>query len=196
MNGNERERSTGKATGRRWLQFSLSALFLALTAICVVLGLLNQRVEQQRQAITAIRALGGWAGYNGTQESMPWGPNLAWLSRRLPREFLGSITSEAMFVDLQGTSAGDADMPLVPPVRHVVWLRLDGTTVGDEGLARLSGFTHLKILRLYGTRVTDAGLAHLESLRHLEYLDVGGTVVSESAVADLQRALPGCAIVR
>jgi hypothetical protein len=174
----------------------LPTLFLSITALCVVLGVLNWRVEQQRQAITAIRARGGRAGYNGQPESATLGASLAWIQTLLPRDFAGSFLPEAMFVDLHGTAVGDAELALLPNVRHVVWLRLDGTAVGDAGLARLSGLRQLKTLRLYGTRVTDAGLAHLESLRGLEYLDVGGTAVSEAGVASLQQALPGCAIVR
>ena len=47
-----------------------------------------------------------------------------------------------------------------------------------------------------GTEVTDAGLKELKGLKALTRLEVGNTKVTDEGVKDLQKALPGCRVIR
>src|SRR5262245_2272727 len=51
--------ATAPKRRRRWLSFSLRSLLLAMTVLCVWLGLKMNEARQQREAVTAIRSLNG-----------------------------------------------------------------------------------------------------------------------------------------
>lgn len=76
---------------RRYLTFSLRALFILVTASAVWLGIVVHRAHEQREAVKAIQALGGGVRYDweylGTGE--PHGP--AWLRQLIGDEFFQEV---------------------------------------------------------------------------------------------------------
>ncbi len=69
---------------RRWRQFSLAALLIAVTIAAVWIGWLAHRVRQQREALALIDQLSGTVYFEHEQEAWkqkkkPELPGLAWL---------------------------------------------------------------------------------------------------------------------
>jgi hypothetical protein len=48
---------------RRWAQFSLATMFVAVTVLCVWLAVVVNRANRQRDAVAAIEALDGLVEY-------------------------------------------------------------------------------------------------------------------------------------
>jgi hypothetical protein len=84
---------------RRYLTFSLRTFFVLLTALAVWLGVVVNRAREQREAVKAIKAVGGhvlydWQlRYGGSlfvfDEGEPAGP--AWLRRVIGDEFFQDV---------------------------------------------------------------------------------------------------------
>lgn len=53
---------------RRYLTFSLRTLFVLVTAFAVWLGVIVNRAREQREAVEAIEAAGGWIGFDWETE--------------------------------------------------------------------------------------------------------------------------------
>ena len=81
---------------RRWLQYSLRTFFVLLTVLCVWLGWLTYKANEQRKAVEWVREMGGTVFYNygfdedGHEADAP-GPK--WLREMLGREFLDQVVS-------------------------------------------------------------------------------------------------------
>lgn len=189
---------------RRWFQFRLGALFLAVTAGCVALAWLaheRDEVRKRNSAITVIETLGGFVTFDNTQ---PFGSS--WL-----RPLVGeSSPGEVVAVRLQGTEVKDAELAQcvggltklrelwidqsgitdaglvhIAHLKDLEELSLFYTAVTDAGLVHLVGLRKLKLLRLDQTRVTDAGLVHLADLTKLEVLDLHSTHVTDTGLVHL-----------
>ena len=71
---------------RRWAQFSLGTMFVVVTVLCVLcawLAVKVNRAHRQRDAVDAIRRLGGYAAYE------PAGPS--WLRELLGDDFFAHV---------------------------------------------------------------------------------------------------------
>jgi hypothetical protein len=102
---------------------------------------------------------------------------------------LGHLT-ELVWVGLDGTAVGDADMAILARSKGLFHLNLSHTQVGDAGLARLGELSKIEHLALSDTRVTDRGLASLTGLSKCWYLSVQGTGVTDGGVAQLSAKFP------
>jgi hypothetical protein len=100
---------------------------------------------------------------------------------------------EAYFTFCNVTDAGLKD---INDLKQLEKLGLWGTKVTDAGLKDLKGLNNLTYLNLSSTKVTDAGLKDLIYFQQLKELDLKRTKVTEAGVKELQKALPGCKILR
>ncbi len=75
-------------------------------------------------------------------------------------------------------------------------LSLQNTSVTDAGTEQLAKLSSLKALLLDGSKITDQGLPSLKSLNKLTLLSVRRLNVSPQSVDELQKALPGCKILK
>ena len=158
---------------RRWLQFRLRTLLIAILVLSLPLSWLGvrlQRVRQQRETRDVIHLLGGRVFYDWelrfSDIVRPQDVRKRWLMN-LPG---ADIFAEVAMVDLNHTSVTDAD------------------------LKQLCGVTSLKCLWLCNTQITDAGLEHLKGLDNLVIVQLHSTQVTPEGVKDLQKALPDCTI--
>src|SRR5262245_18603147 len=113
---------------RRWLRFSLRTLLVAMTILCVWLGLKVNAARRQREAVAAIAKSGAIIRYDYEMISVPGSPNTlgynpnaappgpAWL-----RGFLG----EDFFCD-------------------VIGIFFPGSTITESDLSQLAKFPELK----------------------------------------------------
>ena len=170
---------------RRWFQFSLRSLLIAVTLVAGLLVAWRAYVEpyrRQREVMKLIEELGG--EYN----TEPGGPS--WL-----RGIFGDDNFQNIIeISLRSTDVSDADLTHLKGLANLRTLSLSLTSVGDAGLAHLKGLTNLKKLVLCGTRVSDVGLSHLKALTNLQELWLGGAQVSDVGAKQLQKALPNCQI--
>ncbi|HEV3344338.1 MAG TPA: hypothetical protein VG125_28440 [Pirellulales bacterium] len=71
---------------RRWFQFSLRALLVALTALGVWLGFKAEKAHRQRDAVRAIEKLGGVVRYGWQPEVSAWWSDVAGIVRLVPSD--------------------------------------------------------------------------------------------------------------
>lgn len=78
-------------SGRRWLQFSLRGFLVVLTTGCLWLGWKVERAREQREAVAAIKELGGTVYYDWEIDTggKPRGP--AWLRRLIGDEHFQKV---------------------------------------------------------------------------------------------------------
>jgi hypothetical protein len=169
---------------RRWLQFSLRTAFVGLTVFAVWLGVIVNRAREQREAVKAIEALGGWVTYDSLQASD------SLLRRWLPQDYIDGVEE----VSLRSTRATDDVVAHLKALKELERLQLDSCYVTDAGLAHLQGLTNLRVLTLDYTRITDTGLVHLVRLTKLRWLFLQETGVTGEGIARLKKALPNCEI--
>ena len=108
----------------RYLTFSLRTLFLALTALAVWLGVVVNRAREQREAVKAIEALGGYVIYDWQLQPSPDGGSAmkpdakptapAWIRRVIGDDFF----QEAKWAGLQNSSHGPKDSHVLQALPH------------------------------------------------------------------------------
>ena len=177
---------------RGWFRFSLRSMLLALTLLCIWLGILASRASDQRQAVAAIRALGGRVLYDYQMPGSGAPNDSNWLRGIMQHDFFANV----VFVGLIGTDATNADLVHLQRLRKLEGLSLVGTDLTDESLAQVAACTNLKTLDLRLTETTDAGLVHLQRLVKLQSLDISLLPLTPEGVDALRKALPNAQILR
>jgi Leucine-rich repeat (LRR) protein len=173
---------------RRWFQFSLRTLlvFVTLCAIaCSWLAVKMQQAQKQREAVAAIRGLGGRVDHDylineeGELRENPGPQTPRWLLRLFGIDLFSSVAA----VDQAGmTDANAKTLELFPRIRR---LSIYGTLT-DAGLQHLRRLTHLRALSLRATRVTDAGFENLKGLRELDDLELADTQITDATLEQLR----------
>jgi Leucine-rich repeat (LRR) protein len=166
-----------RARGR--LRFSLKWLLLAITAICVWLGMLTYRANRQKEAVETIGKVGGIVAYRHQWDfsgefpqiianRKPPGP--AWLRKLIGDHYFVRADTTWLF----GSGDTDAAIGAVATLHELEILHLQGPNVTDQALAQIRHLRRLRRLDLDGTSITDEGLAHVANLTELESLTIAG----------------------
>ena len=206
----------------RWLKrrgrLSIRGLVVLVLVVGGGLGWEIRSAREQRAAVAAIHARGGYVAYDiewqlatpNPHRDHSWHPRqlldrqLArhpWLDRAIRRvgiDHFGNVVVVRISQNWSGQqpNVGAATMAQIGRLRRLDILSLDGTTVTDADLAALKDLADLRYLVLSDTNITDAGLVHLAGLLNLATLHVGGTKVTAAGVARLKRALPALLAIR
>ena len=195
---------------RRWLQFSMRTLLVAMTLLAIALGWVAYEREQTRQRREGIERLEGLA----TRSIRSGGSQPAWSECLFGADPLANWDEIYMRFDefsdeqsewlkgmsqitglgLTGTELTDAGLPNIRGLTKLVSLHLAETRVSDAGLIHLRGLANLEYLDLGGTHITDAGLENLYELKHLRRVWIDDTSVTPAGVEKLERALPNTII--
>ena len=127
---------------RRYLQFSLRTLLLAVTVFAVCLGVLCREARIQEDIRARVQVLGGRADYFHELEhygscfyrpaSTPNPRRLAWLTDFIGRDFFYRV----FMVNLDGTNAADEDLEAISRLRGIQRIRLVGTRVTIDGVCQ------------------------------------------------------------
>jgi hypothetical protein len=140
---------------RQRFQFGIRSLLLVLIVAlpCSWLAVEMKRAKDQREAVAAIKKLGGCVAYS-------WGyqPEPAWLWSCLVDNFFAEAADSLGF----DTRVTDEELAHIARLTELQRLWLDGTRVTDAGLVHLAGLPQLQVLSLSQTRVTGAGVAKLK----------------------------------
>ena len=142
---------------RRWLQFSLRTLFVVVTVFCVWMGWQVNTAKQQREAINAIRELGGWAYYdfqivNTTSSLSSYNETIDLNTESWVPTFLLKLTGHDFFHDVVRVNMS---------YQSFGGKRLDNDLFSDESLQYLVAFPRLRWLGLHGTQATDEGMKYV-----------------------------------
>jgi Leucine-rich repeat (LRR) protein len=182
----------------RWYQFRLRSLFVVMTMACIGMswvGLKMQQARRQKEAVEAIKGLGGWVRYDyqwdqlGFAQAFPQAitykgigspepPGPSWLRSLFGLDFFARVVEAVIETDAQTEH--------LKGLHRLETLYLTGNRVTDVGMARLEGLTQLQDLTLVGSRVTNTGLEHVGGLSQLQNLNVGGTQVTDAGLKHLK----------
>ena len=202
---------TAETPKRRWFQFRLRTLLIAIVVLSLPLSwfaVKMERARRQREMVKTVCEAGGNVIYG-----KPWYPVPKWM-----RDFFGDdLFFPVVDVGFPG-ALGDNEVPCLKgqtrlktlylshtcitdsalehlrELTNLQMLYLDGTQVTDTGLEYLKGLTNLSWLSLDDTQITDAGLEHLAGLTSLKVLLIYDTQVTPEGINKLQEALPNCKI--
>jgi hypothetical protein len=172
---------------RRWFQFSLMQLLLAVLIAGSCLGLLTAKINNKRRercAVAAIQELNGVVTYSKTSGGIPPGP--AWLRAILGDDACAEVESvffcEPLYLPHPWLT--DDDLVHLRPLKGLRRLRLWGQFT-DAGLACLAGMNDLEVLVLEDVQLTDAGVANMQALRQLTVLNSLRSKISDIGLENL-----------
>jgi hypothetical protein len=175
---------------RQRLRFSLGTMLVVVTLLCLVFGLWTSRAVRQREAVTALQAIGDDVQVRYAYEvnadyewkyAEPPGPE--WLRGLLGIDYLSSATSVRIY------HAKNDQLALLKGLAGLRALDLSAChEVTDAGIAHLRELTSLRKLTIYGSQMTGAGLSALAPLTNLQeiYL-LGCDNVTDDGMAHLAR---------
>jgi hypothetical protein len=150
----------------RRFQFSLRALLVLTTAVCVWLSW-HARANRQREAAAAIMAMGGFVEFDEDGKT----PDMV------------SFRQEP-----------DPTSP-IPPNMSRIFGAGSQVTLTDQGLRHIGCLSELTSFWLVGVPIGDAGLKWLRPLKKLRQVRLMGTHVTAAGIAELQKSLPNCEII-
>ncbi|MFC1596696.1 leucine-rich repeat domain-containing protein [Planctomycetota bacterium] len=199
---------------RRRFQYSLRTLLVVMLLVSIGMSWLavrRHRVRRQREAVEAIKELGGRVQSEEGTQVPPWlrellGDDFFFLKVHTIDLNATPVTGARLehlkglkylrMLDLNGTQVTDAGLEHLKGMTSLQELNLNGTQVTDAGLEHLKRLTSLKRLWLDNTQITDAGLKRLKGMTNLQGLTLSNTQVTDAGVDDLKKALPKCNITR
>jgi hypothetical protein len=147
----------------RWLRFSLRTFVLAITGLCIWLGVLAARAHRQHAAVNAIRAAGGTVVFDYENEgSMLPGP--AWLRQLIGDDFFCSPTNATLVGE---NITDDLIEKHLSALSQLQILRIGSTKLTDKSLAHVAKLSALLELELNCPQITVAGLEQLAPLKFL-----------------------------
>lgn len=183
---------------RNYLRLSLRTLIVLVLVIGGSLGWVVHSARVQRDAVAAIRELGGTVTYDWERKDgrsvpngRPWAPR--WLLDRVGIDYFGHVTQVRVVATHE---LSDADLIHISHLSQLEELDLHRSPITDARLSYLEGLADLQSLTLFHTDVGDRGLVHLRRLNRLRTLSVENTKVTNTGAEGLQRMLPNLKISR
>lgn len=136
------------------MRFGLRTLMIAITAVCLALGMAGDRAYRQKRAVDVIVTRGGRVAYREGD---------GWL--QLDRPWIGrDIFAPIAKVFWAGAAIEDDDLACVRALPGLEMLTLASTPVTDAGLRHLEGLHAAALIDLRFTQVTDDGANRLRRL--------------------------------
>lgn len=178
---------------RRWFQFRLRTLLIAILVLSLPLSWLaarSDKVERKKGAVDSIVNAWGASTYEIPRPSAP-----AWARDLFGDDFFIDVIEVRSGSGVFGTGKcefGDDEAAYLKELSKLLWLHLDGTQVTDTGLEHLKGLVNLRTVSFSDTQVSDTGLEHLRGMVNLQQLFLDGTQVTDKGIKMLQESLPNC----
>lgn len=206
---------TAPPSRRRFLRIGVGSLMLVILLFGLWLGNRVNRAREQRIAVEAVKASGGFVRYadeftlgpvNVPQGDGMWKPAWGKLNGKGPTvperlrlwigdEYFREVAHVSTFVDIQkgmATAPNSDKMPVDDMLRalgsqpSVRTLQLGGASVTGKGLASVAGLTELRELCIWwATKVDDVAVAPLSSLPHLQTVDISLSPLTDRGVSYL-----------
>jgi Leucine-rich repeat (LRR) protein len=201
MNDDKRVTTQTRPKRRLW-RYSLRALLIIITLVCVWVAYKTERARKQAASVRDVQAIGGVLKFDYQLKSGNYDPNAtpdapAWLIETVGEEyFRRAIVLDLAYGHLSRVRSGERiaandDLQLLRGLPDLETLEIgDKRQVTDDGLVHLAGLKNLRVLYLYRTGVKGEGLKHLRGLKRLESISLDGTPATDDAaeqVAQLPR---------
>ncbi len=177
---------------RRWAQFSLATMFLAVTVLCVWLAAHVRATNRQRAALAAIKDLGGrWfydyqLGDNGITYENVEPPVPKWLLDRLDVNHFASADRVELWAP-KSLSRALTEVKKLGSLRSLR-MQIDATTrLSAADVELLASLTGVRGMEFMPNQRTDALIETVERLPNLEVLDLGGCKISEEGLRHIGR---------
>ena len=145
-------------------RLNLRTVFATLALLSIFLGIWTSRSITQRNAVEAIKDLGGEVLYSNEDSGRLPETIASWLGQ----DFVFSVYS----VNLQDTDITDKDLRLLTDIPSIEGLYLSGTNVVGTGFDKLLQLKNLKSIG-FGAKITNESLRHVGKLRSLTHLSFG-----------------------
>jgi hypothetical protein len=192
---------------RRWFRFSLRALLVLVTVLCVWLGVKVNVARRQKEAVAAILRAGGTVCYDCQfiPKSNPSGLPLldyrfdrdaqssapAWLRFLIGDDCFRTVTAVYFNDPHPNITKADIDqIAKLPAVKQFVFGRIDHEwNVADSDFAALGQLDQLEVMELDGTRVTGTMLAQLHSLDKLTVVFISNADLDDVAMEQIGRMI-------
>lgn len=187
-----------KKPRRRWLQFGLRSLLMAMTTFGVWLGVHMQRVRRQKEGVQAIREFGGCVHYDFQAAPKPIGwqydsriepPLPKWLLSRLGEDFFYNVVEVNLVYDSTLGSAKanpnvtDAALTNLDSFPKLRGLYLKETQATDDSLRLVGKLKGLIDLYMWdAATITDEGIAHLSGLSNLKSIHVSNSQIGDESL--------------
>jgi hypothetical protein len=193
----ETSESAAARPRRRVLRFRLRTLFVLLTLFCVWLGIKVRDASRQKEAVAAIRRLGGDVRYDYQRsDATPsgyapaansWVPE--WLLAALGLDLFYSVEFVNMVHSGYGKNLRHNDkvtpeaMPYLVCFPKLRCLYLHETQVTDEGMRYVGRLRRLETLYLWDAEdLTDAGVAQLRGLDRLKRVHINDSGIGDESL--------------
>lgn len=179
---------------RRWFQYSLRTLFLLVTIFAIWLGFTVHRVNRQRDAVAAIREMGGWIRYDFQISSGKFDPKAQssipnWLLRFVGYDFFHDVVEVNLVYNDDGPQRLNNPNVIYVPLKclgglpRLKALFLYDAQATDQGLAHVGRLKHLEKLYMWdASEVSDIGVQHLRNLSHLKDLHINNSNITDEAL--------------
>ena len=197
---------------RRWFQYSLRTLFVAIAVLGVWLAMVTSAARRQQSIVARLRELHAEITYDfevdtqGTRKSAAVPPGPKWLRELVGQDYLSDVVQvncsdrniddddldqlrglkHLRDLNLIKTQITDAGLQHLSELKQLRSLSLSGPDITDTGLESLQGLDQLQCLSLELTSVTDVGLEHLKGLKQLQVLDLYGTKITDAGLKHLK----------
>ena len=176
---------------RRWLQFGMRSLLIAMLLVGCGMGWLQHHVQlakREKEAVSQLLLLGAVPVYSCpidetgrlAKEELAAPP---WLRKWLGDEFF----YHAHELTIHGGSPWRVAhrLPTVKPLSRTD--EAGRIILIDDRLAPLADLRHLRVLELRATELTDNGLVHIRNLTQLEQVNLASTHVTDDGLSHLAR---------
>ncbi|PQO36584.1 leucine-rich repeat domain-containing protein [Blastopirellula marina] len=185
---------------RRWLSFSLRALLVLMTILCVFLGWIGPRwleMTREEAAVKKILEQHGWAHYDYQEEALlsptPPTPNGPYLLRYL---FGDHIFSRVVSVGLRHQDEQDEStrpnpnqlVSVLPNLKHVRWMWFEHSyPLQEETLQCLLNYNQLETLTLDDSGISADQLARFAVIDSITHISLTGEDASDAHLAKLSQ---------
>lgn len=173
-------------TRRRWLRVRLRTVLVAVSLLCLLLGVIAARAQRQRLAVGRLLELGARPSYDYQPlQNRPAIPS-SWLWRMGLVDYFHSVTC----VHFDKPLEHDTDLAVLQELPQLGAVFLEETHVSDKALAYLRGLPRLTMVGIGNETATDDAIALLSQLTQLEQLYVGvdcASHVTDAGVAPLAK---------
>ena len=166
---------------RRWFQFRLRTLFIAILVLSLPLSWFAVRLERarrQRNALEKTEGLGASCYYDWQGD--PYAPGdpspqePQWMISLLGGDFFWDITTFIWKPDVSDPRQTSKILALLREFPKLKDVYLHGRSVTDDEIVHLEDAKELRKLALFGTAITDHGLQHISQMTSLEELILDG----------------------
>lgn len=172
MNLQDAARKSGPPR-RRWFQFSLRTLLLAMLVFGCGLGWLANKRMKSQQAWDAIKTAQRQRGVLRFEEGN-------WIEKKLGIDL---PSKASIIITCSRDLFESGDLARIPTLQDI---QVFGTTVTDDDLRLLENLSELRSFNVHDSRITSQGLQYFRDLSKLEHLGVDFSDVTDEGLATLQ----------